>query len=124
VSDLVSQLQQLVPLVERQHALIEALRVRSPRPVSSCELAKDLGVSPRTVERDIGRLKAAGVPLAAQKGPGGGYRIEAPRRPRPIDLTAGEIAILITSVAILGPYSSATGQSAMAKLLAALDGGS
>ena len=114
-----AQIQQAVPLVERQHALIETLRVRAPRLVPGTELARGLGVSVRTVERDVGRLTAAGVPITVGRGPGGGYGIDARPRLRPLIFTPGEVAALIASLATIGPYSSAVAQSALAKLLAA-----
>ena len=39
------------------------------------ELAERLGVTPRTVRRDIGRLRNLGYPVEALAGPGGGYRL-------------------------------------------------
>ncbi|MEV7011512.1 YafY family protein [Streptosporangium sp. NPDC051022] len=41
------------------------------------ELAGRLGVSPRTLRRDIDRLRELGYPVHATTGPAGGYRLEA-----------------------------------------------
>jgi predicted DNA-binding transcriptional regulator YafY len=41
------------------------------------ELARRLGVSGRTVRRDIERLRALGYPVDAATGPAGGYRLHA-----------------------------------------------
>ncbi|MEY2515147.1 MAG: hypothetical protein QOJ89_2505 [bacterium] len=41
------------------------------------DLAERLGVSGRTVRRDIGRLRDLGYPVDAATGPAGGYRLEA-----------------------------------------------
>ncbi|MGJ3560479.1 helix-turn-helix transcriptional regulator [Streptomyces sp. INA 01156] len=38
-------------------------------------LAERLGVSPRTVRRDINRLRELGYPVTATKGPSGYYRL-------------------------------------------------
>jgi predicted DNA-binding transcriptional regulator YafY len=118
----VVQIHQVVPLVERQHALIEALRARAPRAVSGRVLAEDLGVRSRTVERDIARLRDAGVPITVKRGPGGGYSIDARSRLEPITLTPGEVSALLSALVAVGPYSSGAAVTVMEKLLAALAG--
>lgn len=108
------------PRVARLHELIEALRMRAPRPVTGGELAARLGVSVRTIERDVAALRAAGVPVTVQRGRGGGYGIDARPRLPPVVLTPGEAAALVTVVAAVGPHVSAAAQTALQKLLAAL----
>jgi predicted DNA-binding transcriptional regulator YafY len=115
-----AQLHQALPLVERQHALIEELRARAPRYVTGAVLAVRTGTTIRTVERDIARLTAAGVPVQVKRGPGGGYQIDARRDLPPITLSPGEAAALIAAIVAIGPYTSATADSALRKLLAAL----
>jgi predicted DNA-binding transcriptional regulator YafY len=116
------QLHQALPLVERQHALIEELRARAPRFVPGRVLATRTGTAVRTIERDITRLLAAGIPVQVRRGPGGGYRIDARREMPPLTLTPGEAAALIASLVAVGPYTSAAAQTALAKLLTALTG--
>lgn len=41
------------------------------------ELAERLGVPPRTLRRDIGRLRELGYPVRAQRGAAGGYQLAA-----------------------------------------------
>jgi len=105
--------------VERQHRLIEELRLAG-RPATADDLATALGVDVRTVERDIARLRDAGVPIATRRGPGGGFRLDAPRTIPPVQLSPGEIAALIASVTAVGPDISATARSALTRLLEAL----
>lgn len=106
--------------VERQHRLIEHLRIRAPRLVTGDQLAVDLGVSVRTIERDIAELLDAGIPLEVVRGPGGGYSIDARAKLRPIVLTPGEASAIIAALVAIGPYTSAASRSALTKLVDAL----
>jgi predicted DNA-binding transcriptional regulator YafY len=117
------QLHQATPLVERQHAIIEELRLNAPRATTAAQLAERTGVSTRTIERDIERLSSAGVPVQRRRGRYGGFRLDAVQRPAPLALSPGEIATLIASLSALGPYTTATGDSALRKLVAALTSG-
>ncbi|WP_329038417.1 WYL domain-containing protein [Streptomyces sp. NBC_00178] len=56
-------------------ALLSLLQARRDWP--GALLAERLDISPRTVRRDIDRLRELGYPVAAFKGPEGGYRLEA-----------------------------------------------
>lgn len=56
-------------------SLLSLLQVRRTRP--GMVLAQRLGVSERTVRRDVDRLRELGYPVHAIKGPEGGYRLEA-----------------------------------------------
>jgi predicted DNA-binding transcriptional regulator YafY len=55
--------------------LLSLLQTRRDWPGS--ELAGRLDVSPRTIRRDIGRLRDLGYPVEASTGPAGGYRLHA-----------------------------------------------
>jgi predicted DNA-binding transcriptional regulator YafY len=105
--------------VERQHRLIEHLRVRAPRLVTGEQLAIDLGVSVRTIERDIAELLDAGIPIEVVRGPGGGYGIDARSKLPPLILTPGEASAIITALVAIGPYTSASSRSALTKLIGA-----
>lgn len=105
---------------ERHHRLIEQLRISRPRRVRAAELAERLSVGRRTVERDVARLIAVGIPIDSQRGPRGGYRLDVASTIDPVPLTAGEVAALLVSLVAVGPTLSATAQSAAAKLIAAL----
>jgi predicted DNA-binding transcriptional regulator YafY len=86
-------------------------------------LADRLGVAVRTVERDVARLREAGVPIEVRGGTGGGYRIDARSSLEPVTLTPGEAAALVAALVAVGPQASASARSAMDKLLAALHAG-
>jgi predicted DNA-binding transcriptional regulator YafY len=52
-----------------------ALLLQARGRVTGRALAAELGVSVRTVYRDLGVLSAAGVPVITESGPGGGFRL-------------------------------------------------
>ncbi|WP_226366944.1 YafY family protein [Pseudonocardia sp. ICBG162] len=115
------QLHQVVPLVERQYAVIEHLRARHPKYTTVAQLADLVGVSPRTIERDAARLRAAGVPLDVVTGARGGYRVASREHDRSVSLTPGEVSALLAALVAVGPFTAGVAQSAFVKLIAALE---
>jgi predicted DNA-binding transcriptional regulator YafY len=107
--------------VERQQALIERLYAARSAPIHLATLARELGVSVRTVARDVERLRDSGVPLDARRGRGGGVRLVPTGAVRPIVFDVAELAALLSSLAVLGPTVSASAASAMRKLADALN---
>ena len=65
----------MVKTSERLLSLLSLLQARRDWP--GALLAERLDVSSRTVRRDVDRLRELGYPIAAIKGPDGGYRLEA-----------------------------------------------
>ena len=59
--------------VGRLLTLIELLQVY--RQLNAEEIASRLEVSPRTVRRYITGLQEMGIPVEAERGPAGGYRL-------------------------------------------------
>ncbi|MFE2043063.1 helix-turn-helix transcriptional regulator [Streptomyces sp. NPDC059477] len=51
--------------------------LQTPRDWSGDDLAERLGITSRTVRRDIDRLRELDYPITTVKGPAGGYRLEA-----------------------------------------------
>jgi len=60
-----------------------------------------MGVSERTVYRDIALLREAGHDIQATPGPGGGVRVAPDSRPRAVHFEVAEIIGLTLSVAVL-----------------------
>jgi predicted DNA-binding transcriptional regulator YafY len=78
--------------------LLEALQSRPSR--TGPELARALGVDVRTVRRDVVALHGLGIPVEAERGPGGGYRLGRAFRMPPLMLTAAEaetVALALTA---------------------------
>ncbi|KIF68841.1 hypothetical protein HY68_09860 [Streptomyces sp. AcH 505] len=68
-------------------------------------LAERLDVSPRTVRRDVDRLRELGYPIVAAKGPDGGYRLGAGTRLPPLlfdDEQAVALAVALRTAAATG----------------------
>ncbi len=95
--------------------------------VTADDLARRFGVSKRTVYRDIDALGSTGVPVYAERGPGGGIRLVDGYRTRLTGMSQPEIESLLL-VGLAGPAAdlglAEHAASARLKLLAALPPGS
>jgi predicted DNA-binding transcriptional regulator YafY len=79
---------------QRLFALAEHLRGRRTG-VTAEVLAARFGVTIRTIYRDLDALRAASLPLAAERGRGGGYALDRTYSLPPVNFTAREAALLV-----------------------------
>jgi predicted DNA-binding transcriptional regulator YafY len=94
--------------------------------LTAAELAQELDVSIRTVQRDIDALAAAGVPVYSERGRDGGYRLVDGYRSRLTGLDSDEARALVTFGAVAAAHELGLGQalmSAQLKLAASLPAG-
>src|SRR5438046_4459366 len=85
-------------IMDRHDQLWRLLRRRADW--TAAGLARELGVSRRTVLRDLGGLREAGFDLATFSGPGGGVRLNPTSIMITSQLRASEVVALIVSVEI------------------------
>lgn len=106
---------------DRLYALVEELRAVSPRPRSARWLAARFEVSSRTIERDIGALQQAGVPIWAEPGRTGGYALDRAHTLPPVNLTPAEaVAMAVALRRLAGTPFAGPGGTALRKLVAVL----
>src|SRR5688572_5778874 len=111
-----------MPRAERLLELSDLLRGRDATTVA--ELAAELGVSRRTLLRDLASLRERGMPISGEAGPGGGVRLEGERGLAAVHLSLAEVVALWLAVRLSRgashlPWGEAT-SAAMAKLLGSL----
>ncbi|HLJ80474.1 MAG TPA: HTH domain-containing protein, partial [Ktedonobacterales bacterium] len=77
---------------DRLLSILLTLQVR--RRITAGELARRLEVSERTIHRDMQALGIAGVPVVAERGTGGGWRLLEEYRTNLTGLNEAEIQAL------------------------------
>ena len=114
------QLHQALPLVERQHALIEELRARAPGSCQAKIWQPEQG--PQSGRSNATSLASSQpvCPSRSSAAPAAATGIDARRELPPLTLTPGEASALVASLVAVGPYISAAAQTALTKLLATL----
>lgn len=85
---------------DRLLGILNLLRAR--RTLTAADLATELGVSVRTIYRDIEDLRSSGVPVAGEAGVG--YRLQAGYELPPMIFDAEELAALVTGARMVFRY--------------------
>lgn len=88
---------------ERLFAIAEYLRGRRTG-ITAEALAERFGVTMRTIYRDLDTLRRASMPVAAERGRGGGYALDRSYSLPPVNFTAREAALLVA----LGRFATDT----------------
>ncbi|ROT28212.1 YafY family protein [Micromonospora sp. HM5-17] len=95
----------MADVTQRVLALLAALQ--TGRAFTGDELAARLDVSPRTLRRDVDRLRRYGYPVETQPGPGGYYRLAAGTAMPPLLLDDDEAIAVLLGLATLASTGSA-----------------
>jgi predicted DNA-binding transcriptional regulator YafY len=105
---------------DRLFQIVQLLRGR--RVVTAAQLAASLGISARTLYRDIRDLSLSGVPILGEAGVG--YRMGAGFEIPPIMFTYDEVEALVAGIRVMeswgGPGLAAAARSALEKISHAL----
>jgi predicted DNA-binding transcriptional regulator YafY len=111
-----------MPRADRVFQLLALLGGTEATTVAAAAAA--LGVTGRTVLRDLGVLREAGFPIRGEGGPGGGIRLERERGVTAVHLREDEVAALWLAARLSGSVSrlpwSGAARAALDKLFASL----
>ncbi len=111
-----------MPFAERHEELIRLLRRRADWRTE--DLAQELGVSTRTILRDLDRLRDRGFDISAMPGPGGGVHLEPTSVLVTSQLDGADVVALILSAAVADAFPwmpfAAGAADAVAKIEASL----
>ncbi len=93
--------------------------LQAGRPYNGDELAARLGIPPRTLRRDIARLRTIGYPVETRTGPGGYYRLVAGSTMPPVAFDDEEAVATVVALTELAAGASGGGavDSAAARAL-------
>ncbi|MEU1518378.1 YafY family protein [Streptomyces sp. NPDC005811] len=106
-------------MISTSARLLRLVSLLSARPSWTCgELADQMGVTERTVRRDVSRLRELGYGVESDPGPWGGYRLRAGNRVPPLILDDEEalaVAVGLREAALSGVLGG--DQAALSALL-------
>ena len=104
-----------IPTTQRVLSLLNLLQRRSVW--TGAELAQELGVTVRSVRRDVDRLRDLGYPVESERGAGGGYRRGSGRKLPPLLLDDREaVAVAIALRLAAGGAVAGVGEHALRAL--------
>ncbi|WP_232665783.1 helix-turn-helix transcriptional regulator [Pseudonocardia sp. TRM90224] len=83
---------------------------------AGAELAERLATSPRTLRRDVERLRGLGYPVETRPGPGGHYRLVAGTAMPPLLLDDDEAVAVAVGLRMVADAGDETGDGALRKL--------
>lgn len=95
------------------------LSLRQDGPQTAAQLGQKLGVTPRTIWRDVDALRASGIDIQGTRGQG--YALGAPITLPPLGLTLAELEALHFALAILGEATDPALATASASLADKID---
>jgi predicted DNA-binding transcriptional regulator YafY len=102
--------------------VLRLLGLLQSRPVwTGPELATRLGVTTRSIRRDVERLRTLGYPVNATQGSGGGYQLGAGRALPPLLLDDEEVIATAVSLRLAAGGTVAGASEAAVRTLAKLD---
>lgn len=86
----------------RQQRVLQVLLQERGRPLAVDAVAQKVGVSERTVERDLEAMRAARIPLRGRGGFGGGVWLDVTRASTPLQLSDDQVMALLLVLEDLG----------------------
>lgn len=109
-------------MADTTHRVLRLLGLLEARSTWSAEeLAERLGVTERTVRRDVNRLRELGYPVCATRGLDGGYRLGAGRRLPPLLLEDDEAVALVACLRMAALAGADEAGEAALRALAKID---
>lgn len=109
-------------MAETTERVLRLLALLQQRPVwTGPELAARLGVTTRSIRRDVERLRHLGYPVQATQGVGGGYQLGSGRGLPPLLLDDGEAVAVAVSLRMAAGGTISGASEAALRTLAKLD---